>query len=76
MLFPTRMVDSRRSYWADRDITSCARLSPSSAIFFRRIRLKDENAVSVAEKYADIVTSTSINRSSCILLPSGSFISN
>ena len=35
-------------------------LFPFSAIFLMRIRFREENAVSVAEKYADITMQTAI----------------
>ena len=54
MLFPMRIVESSRSYFSARDSASAAFLLPSSAIDFRRVLLHVENAVSVAEKYADM----------------------
>ncbi len=55
ILFPIRIVDNRLSYFSSSSSTSAARLFPLSAIFFMRIRFSDKNAVSVAEKYADMI---------------------
>jgi hypothetical protein len=53
-------VEISASYFSESFITSAAFLFPFSAIFFIRIRLKVESAVSVAEKYADMIIQKSI----------------
>ena len=50
MLLPMRRVESSRSKSAARARVRAARLSPSSARVFRRMRFRDVKAVSVAEK--------------------------
>ena len=50
MLFPISRVDRSLSKSFARESTSPARLSPRSASALSRARLRDENAVSVAEK--------------------------
>jgi len=59
-LLPIRIVESILSKFSDSLSTSCAFLLPFSAMFLTRIRLRDEKAVSVAEKYADIITHKTI----------------
>ena len=60
MLLPISIAESSLSYSSDSFITSLAFLLPSPAIFFTLILFSDVNAVSVAEKYADIITRTTI----------------
>ena len=50
MLLPMRMVDSSLSNSSARARVLAARRLPLSALFFRRMRLREVNAVSVAEK--------------------------
>ena len=49
-LLPMRMVDSRASYLSARARVVSARLSPITAMVLSRVRLREEKAVSVAEK--------------------------
>ena len=60
MLLPMSRVESSLSKSETSFSTSAERLSPLSASAFRRARLSDENAVSVAEKYAENSTRTAI----------------
>ena len=53
ILFPMRMVDKSLSYLSQRCSESTARRLPFSAIVRSLVRLRDEKAVSVAEKYAE-----------------------
>ena len=50
MLLPTRMVDSRLLYWSTSLRARAALRLPASALLFRRMRFREVNAVSVAEK--------------------------
>ena len=50
MLLPIRMVDSSLSYCSASSSVFAALASPLSALFFMRMRFRDVNAVSVAEK--------------------------
>ena len=50
MLLPMRMVDSSLSYSSASSRVLTARRLPLSARFFRRMRLSEVKAVSVAEK--------------------------
>ena len=61
MLLPMSSVESSLSYCPARRSTSAARLSPRSASALTRARLRVEKAVSVAEKYAEKMTSTAMN---------------
>ena len=54
MLLPMRIVERSRSYFSASVRASAALLLPSSAIDLSRVLEHVENAVSVAEKYADI----------------------
>ena len=58
MLLPMRMVDSNLSYWSESRSTKAARLSPFSARLLTRMRLREEKAVYVEEKNADIIRQT------------------
>ena len=60
MLLPMSRVESSLSKSEASLRTSAARLSPRSASAFSLARFRDENAVSVAEKYAENVTRTTI----------------
>ena len=60
ILFPISIVERRRSKFSDMDKTLSAFLLPFSDKCFSRVLLNDEKAVSVAEKYADIIMSTAI----------------
>ena len=55
MLLPMRIVERSRSYFSASVRASAALLLPSSAIDLSLVLLHVENAVSVAEKYADMV---------------------
>ena len=50
MLLPIRMVEINLSYWSESLQARMALFSPFSAMVFSRVRLSEENAVSVAEK--------------------------
>ena len=60
ILFPISMVERSLSYLSESFRTSLARLSPFSAKVLNFVLLKDVNAVSVAEKYPDIIISITI----------------
>ena len=69
ILLPIRMVDSNLSYWSESRRTNAARLSPFSARLLTRMRLREENAVSVEEKNADI-----IRQATMIIIPTDVFM--
>ena len=60
ILFPMRIVERRRSYLSSSFSASFAFLLPFSARVLSLVLLKEENAVSVAEKYPDKITSAAI----------------
>ena len=58
ILLPTSIVVSSLSYFSESFSTRSALRLPSPAIFLSRILLTEVKAVSVAEKYAENITST------------------
>ena len=60
MLFPIRIVEMSLSYFSDTARVRSALLSPFSIIVLSLVLLSDKNAVSVAEKYAENSTHTTM----------------